>query len=83
MGSMKIMENRVTGNAVIKKLDSFWCAPKYMNHVRQFYKDILIEIAKSYLLEDIVSQLVGEPTKLTYTHPELWREMEDAEYMLS
>lgn len=63
--------------------DSMWCAPKYMNQVRQFYKDILIQLAQSYLLEDIVSQLVGEPTKLTYTHPDLWREMEDAEYMLS
>jgi hypothetical protein len=63
--------------------DSFWCSPVYMNQVRQFYKDILIEIAKSNLLEDILSQITGESITLNYTHPDLWMSMSDAEYMLS
>lgn len=77
------MENKVTGNAVIKIMDSYWCSPVHMNQVRQFYKDILIEIAKSNLLEDICSQISGEKVHLSFTHPELWKNMEDAEYMLS
>lgn len=63
--------------------DSYWCSPVYMGQVRQFYKDILIELAKSNLLENICSQIAGEKVELTYTHPNLWEEMKDAEYMLS
>jgi DNA-directed RNA polymerase len=63
--------------------DSYWCSPVHMGEVRQFYKDILIEIAKSNLLEDICSQIAGEKINLSFTHPDLWKDMEDAEYMLS
>jgi len=63
--------------------DSYWCSPCYMNQVRQFYKDILIELAQSNLLENIMGQLIGEKVELNYTHPDLWKEMKDAEYMLS
>jgi len=63
--------------------DSFWSYPKYMNQVREFYRDIVAEIAASDLLEDIVEQLTGERVELTYTHPELYKDILESEYMLS
>lgn len=63
--------------------DSYWTHPKYMNQVRELYKELLIEIAKSNLLEDILYQLTGGKIVLEYSHPELWEDMLDAEYMLS
>jgi hypothetical protein len=55
----------------------------YMNQVRQFYIDILSEIAAGNLLEDIMGQLIGSPVKLEYTHPDLYKDIQQSEYMLS
>lgn len=77
------MESKVTGNAVIKKLDSFWCHPMHMNEVRQAYVDILSEIAESNLLESIMSEITGEDVKLHFTDPELYKDIKNAEYALS
>jgi hypothetical protein len=63
--------------------DSFWTHPKYMNQIRIFYRDIVAEIAASDLLEDIVEQLTGQRIELSYTHPELYQDILESEYMLS
>ena len=54
-----------------------------MQAVREIYRDILVEIAKSNLLEDLLSQIAGEPIKLSFTDPNLWEEMKEVEYTLS
>ena len=63
--------------------DSFWTACNNFNTVRQTYIDILVEIAKSNLLEDICSEITGSPVKLEYTDPKLYEEIELCEYALS
>jgi hypothetical protein len=63
--------------------DSAYSYPMYMNQVRQFYIDILSEIAAGNLLEDIMGQLIGSPVKLEYTHPDLYKDIQQSEYMLS
>lgn len=63
--------------------DSFWCHPNHMNTVRQLYVDILVEIAQSNLLADIMSELSGELVVLGFADPDLYLEIRDSEYCLS
>ena len=63
--------------------DSLWTRPGHMNQIRQFYVDILVEIAKSNLLEDIMEQLIGKKVELEYTGIDLWKSIKDSEYALS
>lgn len=41
--------------------DEFRASPNNMNHVRDQYRQIMAEIADSNVLDDLLSQLVGEP----------------------
>ena len=63
--------------------DSFWCHPNYVQNMRQNYLDILIEIADSDLLSDILSEITGEPIKVIKRSNNLAQLMKDAEYALS
>lgn len=63
--------------------DAYFTHPNNMNEVRETYKNILIEIAKSNLLCDILSQISGEKIAIKFDNPDLYKEMEEAEYMLS
>lgn len=57
--------------------DAFKAHPNNCNHVRYQYKEILAELAESNILEDILSQIHGEPgcfTKLSTNLGELIRE---------
>lgn len=40
--------------------DSFWCHPNHMQQVRENYVNILADIADSDLLQNILSELLGE-----------------------
>jgi hypothetical protein len=63
--------------------DSFWFSPIYGNQIRQTYLDIMVELAKSNLANDIVFQLTGEKDSLSFDHEDMWVEVERAEYALS
>lgn len=63
--------------------DSFWAHPNYMNQVRQQYLDIMMEIARSNMLADILSEIRGHPGGITKLDPQLSNKMIDAEYALS
>ena len=85
MDSIKIMENKVVGNATIKKLDSFWTQPYNFNMVRANYRDLLIEIAQSNLLNEILKSVNPDMPNIRFTQSELdmWKGIEEAEYFLS
>jgi hypothetical protein len=55
----------------------------YMNRVRQTYVDILVEIAESSMLEDIMSEITGKPVTLNFTDPDLYLDIKHSEYALS
>jgi DNA-directed RNA polymerase len=63
--------------------DSYWTAPKNMNHVRKFYRDILKEIAQSNLLESIMYDLTGEHIQHNSGDDDLWISIAESEYALS
>lgn len=44
--------------------DSFLASPNNMNKVRYWYKEILAELADSNTLQDILTELYGEPVKV-------------------
>lgn len=64
--------------------DSFWASPNYMQNVRENYRDSLVTIAESNLLETILQEISGNP-KLTYTKfsNNLGAKIRKAEYCLS
>ncbi len=70
------------GIQVITIHDAFGCSPIYMNQVRQVYKDILIEVADSNLMQDILDQL-GNKFRFKKLCNNLGYLMGDSEYMLS
>jgi len=63
--------------------DDFYAHPNNMNQVRQFYLDILREIANSNMLADILSEIQGHIGTITQLDPQLSTKMKTAEYMLS
>lgn len=62
--------------------DAFGSHPNHMNDIRRFYKDILADIAKSNLLQDLLSQL-GLRRKLDKFSYDLHLDIAKSEYMLS
>lgn len=63
--------------------DCFRCLPNYGNDLREQYALQLQLIAKSKLLDFLVSQILGREVKVGKLDEEMWREVGDAEYALS
>jgi len=63
--------------------DAFGACPNHMNKVRQNYIDILVEIAESNLLQDILSEITGESVQLTKDSYDLPKYIKESEYALS
>lgn len=63
--------------------DAFCAHPNYMNQVRQNYVNILVEISKMDLLQDIVNEISGENDVLEKYSNNLHECIEYAEYALS
>ncbi len=63
--------------------DSFWASPNNMNQVRQFYLDILIEISRTNLLANILSEIRGNPGNITKIDSNFTKMIQTAEYHLS
>ena len=67
--------------ALVTVHDEFKALANNMNHVRWQYREILAELADSFLLDDLLSQLHGRPgvfPKLNYQLGDLIRESEYA-----
>lgn len=73
----------VQGFEILTIHDSFWCLPNHVQKMRQNYLDILIEIADSDLLSNILSEIVGEPIEVIKRSNDLAQAMQTAEYALS
>jgi hypothetical protein len=63
--------------------DCFRCLPHYGNDLRRQYNNQLMLIARSNLLQSIISQLVGKPVSIGKLDPNLWLEVKDTNYALS
>ena len=64
--------------------DCFRCLPSYGNDLRQQYINQLHLIAKSRLLDSVISQIVGEPVQFDGGDPQLADDiLSGSEYALS
>lgn len=68
---------------VVSIHDCFRVLPHYGNDLRRQYNHQLMLIAKSNLLQDIVSQLVGRPVHLSKLDADLWKRIGQTNYALS
>lgn len=68
---------------VISIHDCFRCLPHYGNDLRKQYNLQLQLIAKSYMLQDLISQLVKRPVTIGKLDPKLWTNIINADYALS
>ena len=63
--------------------DAFCTHPNHMQKARENYRNILAEIASSSLLENILTEIAGQPVKLTKDSEDLAGFILDSEYALS
>lgn len=63
--------------------DAFRCLPQYGNDLRLQYTQQLMLIAKSNLLQFLLSQIMGKEVKITKQDPDLWKDILDSNYSLS
>lgn len=68
---------------VIAVHDCFRCLPSYGNDLREQYNRQLMLIAKSNLLQFLVSQILGRKVTLGKLDPDLWQSIMDSDYALS
>lgn len=68
---------------VVSIHDCFRCHPNYGNDLREQYNLQLMLIARSWLLDYIVGQLVGEPVSLGKLNHKLHEQIMDTNYALS
>lgn len=63
--------------------DAFRCLPQYGNDIRIQYNTQLMLIAKSNLLQFLLSQIMGKGVKIVKQDPDLWKDIMDSNYSLS
>lgn len=68
---------------VVSVHDCFRCLPHYANDLRRQYNIQLMLIARSNLLQYLISQLLGKPIQIGKLDPHLWQDIEQANYALS
>lgn len=68
---------------VIAVHDCFRCLPKYGNDLRIQYNNQLMLIAKSKLLDYLISQIIQRPISLGKMDVNLWKDIMDSDYALS
>lgn len=62
--------------------DCFRCLPNYGNDLRRQYNHLLTRIAKSDMLSFLLSQMQGKHIPITKKNPDMWKEIEHANYSL-
>lgn len=68
---------------VLSVHDCFRCHPNYGNDLREQYARQLMLIAKSELLSDLISQIIGRHVQIGKLDPELWQDILATDYALS
>lgn len=68
---------------VVSVHDCFRCLPNYGNDLRRQYNIQLAEIAKSSMLQDILSQIIGKPVQIGKLDPSLHKDIIATDYALS
>lgn len=68
---------------VISVHDCFRCHPNYGNDLREQYNRQLMLIAKSSILGDIISQIIGRPIKIGKLDDNMWKSILNTNYSLS
>lgn len=68
---------------VIAVHDCFRVLPNYGNDLRWQYNNQLMLIAKSNLLQDLLSQIVGRELRIGKLDPNMWRDIPFTNYALS
>lgn len=63
--------------------DCFRCLPNYANDLRKQYNLQLTLIAKSNLLQDLLTQIVGRELQIGKLDPNLWKDIPFTNYALS
>lgn len=62
--------------------DCFRCLPNYGNDLRRQYNHLLSHLAKSDMLSFLLSQMQGKYIPITKKNPDMWKEIEHANYSL-
>lgn len=68
---------------VVSVHDRFACLPHYANDLRRQYNHQLMLLARSNLLQDLISQILGRFINVGKLDPSLWRDISTADYALS
>lgn len=68
---------------VVSVHDCFRCLPHYGNDLRRQYNIQLMLIAKSNLLQYLISQLLGKSVQIGKLDPTLWQDIQYTNYALS
>jgi len=63
--------------------DCFRCHPNYGNDLRRQYNQVLSDIAKSNLLQFIMSQILNQELTIGKLDPDMWKDVLDTDYALS
>jgi hypothetical protein len=82
---MFLMEEALNNKSfpVICNHDAFKAHPNNMNRVREVYRDILIELSYSTIMEDIIEQITGTRPTLVRGHHDIGSLIQHANYHLS
>ena len=73
---------KASGFDMIAVHDQFFCSPNHMQKMREHYLDIMIYIAESNMLEDILSQILGYQITYHKRSNDLADAMRGAEYAI-
>ena len=77
-------DQRTHLNTTIRqRTDCFRCLPSYGNDLRQQYTLQLALIAKSKMLEFLLSAILKKPITVEKPNPDMWKQIIGAEYALS
>lgn len=68
---------------VVSIHDCFRCLPHYGNDLRRQYNLQLQMIAKSNLLGNLITQIIGSPVNIGKLDPKLWMDIGETNYALS
>lgn len=68
---------------VLSVHDCFRCLPNYGNDLRKQYNNQLMLIAKSNMLQFLISQILKRNVTIGKLDPDMWKEIADVEYALS
>jgi hypothetical protein len=71
------------GFKILTVFDAFYASPNHMNKVRQNYVDIMMDLADSNLMEDILSELAGKKVTFIKREEGVSKYIKDSEYALS